>query len=313
MNKKFLITGAAGFVAKHFVEYLQKNSIKASVLGLDIAENVALPIEYKKVNLTNKTEIYSILHDFKPDYIVHFASISSVSQSWKEPVNSFVNNTNIFLNLVDSVRLLNLKTRILSIGSSEEYGNYPKEQMPLKETYQLHPDSPYSVARVSQEMLSKIYADKYGVDIVMSRSFNHIGPGQRDVFVIASFIKQLVEISKGNKEAVLSVGNVDVVRDFLDVRDVVDIYYKILTCGKIGEVYNVCSGNGLQLRKIIALATEELKVQVEICVDKDKIRPIDNMVIIGDNQKIRTEFNWVPKISIEQSIKDIISFWKETV
>ncbi|MGL4982801.1 MAG: NAD-dependent epimerase/dehydratase family protein, partial [Treponemataceae bacterium] len=247
--KRMLITGSGGFVAKHFIDYIQKNAIDINLLGIGLKDEIDIPIAYTQLDLADYTAVTQILKDFEPDYIVHLASVSSVAQSWNAPVASFLNNTNIFLNIVENVRILNLKTRILSVGSSEEYGNYPNEKMPLKEEYELKPNSPYSVARVSQEMLSKIYAKNYNIDIVMSRSFNHIGPGQKDIFVVSSFIRQLVEISFGKREPCLFVGNIEVIRDFLDVRDVVTAYYTLLTSAKKGSIYNVCSGTGVPLLK----------------------------------------------------------------
>ena len=144
-----------------------------------------------------------------------------------------------------------MSARILSVGSSEEYGNYPEDKMPLQENYELYPNNPYAVARVSQELLSKLYASSLGVDIVMTRSFNHIGPRQREAFVISSFVKQLVDIANHKQENKMLVGNTNIVRDFLDVRDVVDAYYKIVTKGIRGRVYNVCSGTGNRLSDII--------------------------------------------------------------
>lgn len=312
MNK-ILITGVNGFVAKYFLDYLLENHIDLDILGIDINLGTTLNINYRQVDLTNRQSIYNVLELFAPDYILHLASISSVSQSWIRPVDSFVNNTNIFLNLVESVRELNLKPRILSIGSSEEYGNYPIENMPLKENYELHPTNPYSVARVSQEMLSKLYADNYGIDLVMTRSFNHMGPGQKDIFVVSSFVKQLVEISQNNTEKVLHIGNVDIVRDFLDVRDVVDAYYKLLLHGRKGQVYNVCSGNGIKLRELISIIARILKTEVKLEIDSSKIRPSDNNVIIGDNSKIKAELNWQPIYSLEQTLADMIEYWKSQI
>ncbi len=314
MTKKFLITGVCGFVARYFIEYLQENNIPAQILGLDIASQCTINAEnfkYKQADLTNKAVLKEILENFEPDYIIHLASISSVSQSWKEPVDSFVNNTNIFLNLAESVRELNLSARILSVGSSEEYGNYPENKMPLREDYELYPNNPYSVARVSQELLSKLYASSLGVDVVMTRSFNHIGPRQRDIFVVPSFVKQLVRIAENKQENKMLVGNTEIIRDFLDVRDVVDAYYKIVTQGVRGEVYNVCSGKGSKLSEIISEVSTLLNITPKIEVDAERFRPADNMIIIGDNSKLKRNLNWRPKYSLTQTLQDMINYWKE--
>lgn len=292
--KKLLITGTAGFVAGYFIEFLKENEIEYDILGLDIVDKLSCDYpsyKYKRINLQDKELIKEVIENFKPDYILHLASISSVSESWSYPVESFVNNTNIFLNIIESIRELQLSTRILSVGSSEEYGNYPSDKMPLKEDYELKPCNPYSVARVSQEMLSKLYADNYGLNIIMTRSFNHIGPRQNDKFVIPSFVKQLLN-AKTTGTLRIDVGNVEIVRDFLDVRDVVEAYHKILIEGKIGEIYNVCSGNGIKLKEIINIIAEQLSITPEIYVDKNRLRPTDNLIIVGDNTKLKSELNW---------------------
>ena len=219
-------------------------------------------------------------------------------------------NTNIFLNLVEQIRLLNLSCRILSVGSSEEYGNIEPDLIPLIETYPTNPISPYAVARVSQEMLSQVYCEGYGLDIILTRSFNHIGPGQKDVFVIPSFAKKLVDIKKGlNNQKSISVGNIEIIRDFVDVRDVVKAYYLLLQKGSKGEIYNICSGKGHSLKSILLLMLETLDLQVEILVDQKLIRPNDNLIIVGSNQKIKELLNWTPEIKIEKSIKDILEYW----
>ena len=182
---KLLITGINGFVAKHFLRFLveQKND-GLSILGLGRANSSfdkedfpSLNITYKQVDLLDKEKVGEIIQQFQPTCLLHLASFSSVGHSWKFPHESFVNNTNIFLNLVDQIRLFDIDCRIISIGSSEEYGNVNAAILPLTEESILNPISPYAVARVSQEMISRIYADGYGMDIVMTRSFNHIGPG----------------------------------------------------------------------------------------------------------------------------------------
>ena len=304
---KYLITGANGFVSRYFIEYLQEQEPKATIYGVDITEGHIKNVQYKQMDLTDRFTVYRLLEEIKPDYIVHLAAMSSVAQSWQDPAKCFINNTSVFLNLADATRELNLKCRILSVGSSEEYGIYNE---PVKENFVLHPKSPYSVARLSQEYLSKLYVDNYRMDIVMTRSFNHIGPRQNPKFVIPSFIEQLVKISIG-EQSEMSVGNVEVIRDFLDVRDVVVAYYKILKESKTREVYNVCSGKGVKLKEIIDLCSNELNIKPKIIVDKAKIRPNEIMFVVGDNSKLKTELNWEPQYTLKNTIKDMINYTLE--
>jgi len=317
MNK-YLITGFSGFVARHFVEYLENHEKPCMVKGIDILRpdfNINhyknVKISFENMDLLSKDRIKHIIDEFQPNYILHLASFSSVAFSWNEPVQSFKNNTNIFLNLVDAVRKLNLlNTRILSIGSSEEYGTVNKEKLPLREDDRLNPVSPYAVARVAQETLSRVYANSYNLDIVMTRSFNHIGPLQNSVFVVSSWAKQLVELKKaGKSRGRMVTGDVSIVRDFTDVRDVVRAYYLLLHNGCKGQVYNVCSGSGFPLKDIIDMMAGQLNVEVEIHIDPRLIRPADNRIIIGSNEKIKQELGWENRIPLEQSLQDIIKYW----
>ncbi len=315
--KKYLITGYSGFVSRHFLEYLDKNETNASIKGLDVQNPEFLHSSYKnirldfeKIDLLDQNRVESIIFNFQPDYIVHLASYSSVAFSWKEPILSFQNNMNIYLNLLESVRKLSQPVRILSIGSSEEYGNVDEKTLPLTEAHIPRPVSPYAVARVSQEMISKVYVDGYGLDIVMTRSFNHVGPFQRDIFVISSFAKQLVEIKKSGKNSgELVTGDTSIVRDFTDVRDVVVAYDLLLKKGKAGEIYNVCSGKGTSLNDVIGSMAKILNLTIHTRVNEKLVRPDDNRIIIGSSEKIRSEVGWDTTISLDQSLADIIKSW----
>jgi GDP-4-dehydro-6-deoxy-D-mannose reductase len=317
--EKFLITGFSGFVSKHFLNLLESNEECASVLGIDLHEPAFtmnrfknISCEFEKLDLLDKDRVQNVMYQFQPDYIIHLASYSSVSFSWRNPILSFQNNTNIFLNILEAVRLHNMQTRILSVGSSDEYGNVDEKTIPLREDYRLNPVSPYAVARVSQEMLSQVYVDGYGFDIVITRSFNHIGPGQNDIFVIPSFAKQLVEgWQKNQKKIKITTGNLSIIRDFLDVRDVVKAYVLLLKKGRSGEVYNVCSGRGISLAEILQIMAAKLMVECEPATDLRLVRPKENMVVTGSNQKIMKETGWSPDIQLETAIEDILSDWKE--
>jgi GDP-4-dehydro-6-deoxy-D-mannose reductase len=318
--EKYLITGFSGFVSKHFIEFLDSLKIPCAVLGIDLYEPVFdfnrflyIGCTFSKVDLLEKEQIENAVSGFRPDYILHLASYSSVAFSWKNPVASFSNNTNIYLNLMEQVRKLNAKCRILSVGSSEEYGNVSADEMPLSESHSLRPVSPYAVARVSQEMLSKIYVDSFSMDIIMTRSFNHVGPGQKDIFVISSFAKQLVEIKTHDIKRELRTGDTTIIRDFLDVRDVVKAYYQLFKKGEKGEIYNVCSGKGITLDKVISFMADILGMKIDVTINPELIRPNDNQIIIGNNEKIKLRTGWQPCIKLEQSLTDIINYWKARI
>jgi GDP-4-dehydro-6-deoxy-D-mannose reductase len=316
MNR-YLITGFSGFVSRHFLQFLEGLQKRVSVLGIDIVQPdfeldrlSHVQLGFEKMDLLDRKGIEKIIFKFQPNYILHLASYSSVAFSWANPVKSFMNNTNIFLDVLEAVRSIDSRMRILSVGSSEEYGDLSRSNKAFREEDVLHPVSPYAVARVSQEMLSNVYAKGYGLDIVMTRSFNHIGPGQKETFVIASFAKRLVEMKKsGLSSPKLMTGDISLIRDFVDVRDVVRAYDGLLKKGRRGEIYNICSGMGHSLAEIIQQMASILEMQVITEVDEKLIRPSDNKVIIGSNEKIMRDIGWMPEICMRRSLEDVIHYW----
>ncbi|MDR7377733.1 GDP-4-dehydro-6-deoxy-D-mannose reductase [Rhodoferax ferrireducens] len=315
--KKYLITGFSGFVGRHFLDYLNSLNEPISVLGIDrdavnfdFNQFGNLECAFKKADLLQSHEWEPLIELFQPDYIVHLASFSSVAFSWVNPIQSFANNTNVFLNLLETVRKVNPRCRILSIGSSEEYGACALDQLPLTEDAKLNPVSPYAVARVSQELLSTVYVDGFGCDIVMTRSFNHIGPGQLDTFVISSFARKLLAIQNGSADAVMLTGDTTIVRDFVDVRDVVRAYDQLLRQGRSGHIYNICSGTGVALKSVIDQMASILGISVVQKIDPQLVRPNDNKAIIGSLKKINDEIGWAPSIPLDTSLRDILNYWR---
>ena len=316
---KILITGIAGFAAKHFLHFLNEQESGSQVMGIynetypefENEKFEGLNISLSKINLLDKGKIAAVIEEFNPEYILHLAGRSSVANSWKFPADSVLDNTSFFLNIAETVRTLKLNCRILSVGSTEEYGN-ANAGLPLKETDCPDPASPYGVARVLQQKLVKIYAESYGVDIVHTRSFNHIGPYQKSEYVIASFAKQIVQQAKlGSTRIELLTGDVNVTRDFSDVRDVVRAYYLLLYKGVKGQTYNVCSGKGYLIKDMIDLFSTIIGEPVFHTTDEKNFRPSENKVIIGSYEKLMNATGWKPKYIIEESLGDIINYWEK--
>lgn len=306
-RKRVLITGANGFVARFLIDALRRRGDET--VGVDLAPQPTGGVDrYYACDLLESNAIRIIIEVERPTHIVHLAAVSSVAKSWAAPVNSFLNNTNVFLNVAEAVRSLGVPTRILSVGSSEEYGGVQVGETPISETHGLRPCSPYAVARVAQEQLSGLYARGYGLDIVMTRSFNQIGPGQPTAFVVPSFVSQLVAArDAGLPTAHVRAGDLGIVRDFLDVRDAVTAYLALLDLGRSSEIYNVCSGRGFRLDEVLRMAADIVGVAVETETDPAFVRPADNPVIIGDNAKIRNETGWSPQHELRASLQDIVA------
>lgn len=312
---KYLITGCYGFVGAYLVRRLAEHDPEAVIVALDRqpapAGFPAVTTSYC-IDLLQLDTFADVLSREQPDCIIHLASFSSVGFSWKDPVVSFSNNTNIFLNVLECVRRACPKTRILSVGSSEEYGIVNADAIPLRETSPLRPVSPYAVARVAQEHLGDVYVRGFGLDIVATRSFNHVGAGQSDQFVISAIGKQFAEIAAG-KRSQLSVGTTDVIRDFLDVRDVVAAYCTLIEHGGKGEVYNVCSGRGVSIAEAIAMFEVITELRPKVITDPDLVRPIENAIVIGSHDKITAAVHWRPTITLEQSLRTVYDYWSERV
>ena len=313
--KKYLITGSSGFVGQHFLGFLEKQSPPAVVLGLDREPPHKrrtfrhLRFSFRSVDWQDFAKVKRILKQFRPDYLLHLASFSSISFSWREPQLSFQNNTAIFLNLLEAVRQLKLTTRILVVGSAEQYGRARAVDLPLRETLPLNPPSPYACAKVAQELLAKIYVQGYGLKIILTRSFNHLGTGQKGAFAIPSFARQLISLKKRHRShGQLLAGNLSSVRDFVDVRDVVRAYDLLLKRGRNGEVYNVCSGAGTPLKEVLEKMAGLCGVKITVKIDPKLIRPTDVAVTVGHPGKIK-KLGWAPTIPLEESLRDVLASW----
>lgn len=314
--ERMLITGFSGFVSRHFLNYLVENNLSYEVLGVDVnppkfaMEDYAptLAMSFEQVNLLDKEAVEDMIATFRPDYILHLASFSSVAYSWQHPADCFMNNTSIFLNVTEALRKHDLcDCRLLSVGSSEEYGDVKKEELPLQEDMPLVPVNPYAVARVSQEMMAKVLADSFGMQIMLTRSFNHMGPFQDERFVIPSFVRRILDIAEsGAKSGEIETGDTSIVRDFVDVRDVVRAYYRLLLDGKAGEVYNICGEKGVSLAEVVDQIADIVGVSVTTRVNPDFVRPGDNQVVIGSAEKIRQDIGWTAEIPLRQTLMDMI-------
>lgn len=312
--KKALIIGAAGFVGEHLIHCL-KNEFSYEVYGtkLDTQEYSSPEAKILNLNILEKKQIDDLLRDVRPDCIFHLAAQSSVALSWANPQLTVDINIKGAVNLFESLRELNFKPRIIVIGSSEEYGTSGAGEGKVDEETLPKPGNIYAATKACQNMLGTIYSKAYDLDIVLVRAFNHIGPRQLDTFVVSDFCKQVAEIEKGLREPVINVGNLSAYRDFTDVRDVVRAYCLLAEKGKKGETYNVGSGEAVQISSILEKIISHSSKKVEIKVDSKKLRPVDVPKIEADVSKIATEVGWKKEISLEETILDVLEWWRKEI
>jgi len=311
--KRVLITGSGGFVGRILVDATADRGFE--VWGADRAPSESFSGERQlSVDLTNETAVGKLLDQAQPDAIVHLAGQASVHRSFEEPIETILNNTLPILYILDRLRAGPGTCRLLTVGSADEYGPVASpDLLPLREEGPVEPNNPYALAKSIQNQYCGGYATLYGLDVVMTRSFNHTGAGQRDTFVLPSFARQVAEIKLGRREPVIRVGNLDVKREFLDVRDVCDAYLALLERGRRGETYNVCSGISYGLRDMLERLCAIAGVEVTIEVDPERLRPVDTPELRGDPAKIESDTEWRAKTPIEDTLRSLVEYWEGVV
>lgn len=310
--KKALIIGAAGFVGNYLASQILSEG-KWSLAATKMKHETLLrdDMEIYDLDLLEPGAASRLIKGYRPDCIFHLAAQSSVAVSWKNPGLTVDVNIKGTLAVLDAVRQLDYKPRVLLIGSGEEYGHVRPEEIPVSEEACPRPGNIYAATKACQNMIGKIYAEAYGMDIMSVRAFNHIGPNQAPLFVVADFCKQVAEIEKGLKEPVIRVGNLTARRDFTDVRDVVRAYTMLMEKGIAGETYNVGSGEAVSieyiLKEILKLSEKEIAVEM----DPAKFRPVDVPVIEADIRKLEECTGWKPEIPLEVTLRETLEYWRK--
>lgn len=296
---KILVTGASGFVGSFFRQVTP----------------CFIPLQHqsREIDLRNAEQIQSAISKIMPDGVVHLAAQTFVPQSFVDARETFEVNFLGTLNLLSALKSVGFSGRLLFVSSGEVYGNVPPERLPVVEEEPLKPRNPYAVSKMAAEGLCYQWSQTEKFQIVMTRSFNHIGPGQSDRFVVSNFARQIVEIKKRTRNPVLQVGDIDVSRDFLDVRDVVRAYQQLLECGDNGESYNVCSGVERTVREILERLLQLSNVEVTVQQEQDRFRRSEQRRMVGSAEKLKKQIPWMPQFDLQDSLNDILNGWEQTL
>jgi GDP-4-dehydro-6-deoxy-D-mannose reductase len=313
---KVLVTGVGGFVGGHLAAFLGAGHPEAELFGIERLRGAAfdLPasVQVLDADLEDARSVEAALETVKPDRIVHLAGQSSVQHSWTDPGGTLRTNVLGFVHLMDALVGLKLAPRVLVVGSADEYGPVAPSELPIREDHPLRPRSPYAVSKAAQGLLALQYT-AWGIPVLVTRTFPHTGPCRGEAFAESSFARQIAEIERGHREPVLRVGNLDAVRDFSDVRDVVRAYWALLDRGAAGEVYNVCSGRGVGIGTLLETLVGMAGVKVEVRVDADRLRPSDIPALVGDPGKLRAATGWEPLLPLERTLADLLADWRSRV
>lgn len=315
---KILITGITGFVGSHLAEYILDLNEGHKVYGLcrwrspkDNLAKIYDKITLADADLTDLGVLIRRLKSIKPDVIFHLAAQSYVATSFDSPNQTLWTNVIGTCNLLEAVRITEIDPIIHVCSSSECYGQVSKADVPIKETCPFRPASPYAVSKVGEDMIALQYWISYGIRTIRTRAFSHTGPRRGDVFVTSSFAKQIAEAELGLREPVIYAGNLDSVRTFCDVRDIVKAYWILVSKCKPGEVYNIGGNRTVKIKEALDILLSFSDKKFEVKVDPKLLRPSDVTLQIPNMDKFRNETGWEPEIPLEKTLQDLLNYWKE--
>ncbi|MGH8434012.1 MAG: GDP-mannose 4,6-dehydratase [Pseudomonas sp.] len=301
MKKRLLVTGLSGFVGRHLQRMLESTQP---------ASEWQLLKQEVSYDLLDSASLITLLAQQKPDAVIHLAGQTFVPEAFRDPARTLQVNLIGTLNLLQALKNSGFSGTFLYVSSGDVYGQVGEPDLPIIETLAPHPRNPYAVSKVSAELLCQQWSYVEPWRIIVARPFNHIGAGQGESFVIPSMARQIIRVRRGLQPAFLDVGDVDVTRDFLDVRDVIQAYLALLEQGRSGEVYNVCSGVELTVRDLITQMANLAGVEVELVQDAARLRRSEQRRVVGCSDKLQKETGWKPGVSITETLQSVLSDWE---
>lgn len=314
MKLKVLITGVEGFAGSHLAQWVldQQAVVHGTVYPSASQRNIEglKNLHVHPLDILDQDRLSSLVKQVKPGYIFHLAGQSNVAASTRLADQTLRTNVMGNFNIIEAVRKNARKPRLLIVGSANEYGKVASKDLPITEQYPLNPDNPYAVSKVCQELMGRYYATHDDLDIVTVRPFNHIGPRQALGFVCSDFAHQLVQIERKEKPPLMEVGNLNVYRDFTDVRDMVRGYWLALAKGKKGGLYNLCSGRYYSIKSLLNSMIAMTGCKVEIKIKAGMIRSNENRYFYGDCSKFQKITKWKTQIPMEETLRDILDYWR---
>ncbi|MEE2637495.1 MAG: GDP-mannose 4,6-dehydratase [Acidobacteriota bacterium] len=322
MRNTILVTGAAGFVGGHLISQLTQEAGETRLVAWRRPRSTkAHPyhpprphrdraVTWQEVNLLDPTAVSDAVASCQPTQVYHCAGVANVGDSWANGYETLRSNVLGTEHLLKALHTLDTTTRVLIPGSALVYG---PSTTAITETDPLGPVSPYGLSKLAQELLGQAAVEQDGMDVILTRSFTHVGPGQTPSYAAASFAQQIANIERGRASPVLSVGNLDARRDLTDVRDTVRAYLTLMACGQPGRPYNVCTGTAYRIDDVLSGLLSMTAVDVAVRPDPQRSRPSDNPLLLGDRTRITKETGWAPKLGLDQTLADLLNYWRRMV
>ena len=306
-----LVTGATGFAGGHLINRLgHSESVVAWVRPGGRPARPEDGVTWQAVDLAASDQVIGAIGEIRPSRIYHLAGAPNVASSWAEPATHLAVNALGTHHLFEAVRRTGSACRVLVVSSAQIYKSSDE---PIDEDAPLGPSNPYGLSKLAQDQLALRVAREDGLDVVVARPFNHIGPGQQPGFAVSSFARQIARIEHHLDAPHIRVGNLEARRDITDVRDVVDAYVRIMADGRTGRAYNVCSGRSWRIRDLLHELLHLSSATIDVAIDPDRFRPNDVPTVQGDGGRARVELGWKPELPVERSLADTLAWWRSEV
>ena len=314
MTMRALVTGVNGFIGSYLPEFLLKKGIETfgTIHDDDLKYIAHLKDKAKliKCDIRDRSMVRKAVKEANPDIILHLAAQSRPDISWVDPAATMETNVMGTVHLFEAVRESKLDPMILVAGSSAEYGLIGKDEPPIREDHPLLPVSPYGVSKVAQTLLAYQYFKNFNMKSIMVRIFGATGP-RKVGDACSDFCRQIVRIERGAAEPVIRVGNLEVKRDLMDIKDALDAFWALMARRKFGEVYNICSSKPIKIGDMLNKLLEISGIKARIEFDLKKLRPTDEPIVVGDNTKIKRDCGWEPRIPFEKTLEDTLNYWRK--
>ncbi len=315
---RILITGITGMVGSHLAEWIVREHPEAQVHGLvrwrSPLDNIAGILDAVRLHdgeLRDLASLIRLLEEVRPEWIFHLAAQSYVSTSFRAPADTLHTNVIGTTNLLEAIRITGQRPRLHVCSSSEVYGQVRPDEVPIRETNEFRPASPYAVSKVGEDMVAQQYFLSYGIDVIRTRMFTHTGPRRGDVFAESAFARQIAEVEAGLRPNPIYVGNLDSVRTFADVRDTVRAYWLLLEKCPAGAVYNIGGERTMLVGEMLEILEGMACCPIEHAVDPALVRPSDVTLQIPETSRFRAATGWAPEIPLETTLRDLLDWQRQ--
>lgn len=312
MNGPILVTGAAGFAGSHLLEHLQTRTPRTEIVAW--ARRLppvvpAWPVRWESIDLTHKEAVRHAITRLRPAAVYHCAGFPHASGGWADAARPLLLNVMLTEYLLDALRRTGTRARVLLIGSATVYAS---SNHPHTEDEPVAPRTPYALSKLAQEQLGLRAGVEDGLDVLVTRPFNHTGPRQLPAFAAPSMARQIAMIERGDAEPVIRVGNLGAQRDLLDVRDVVTAYSALMDRGTAGTMYNIASGIARPIASVLEGLIARARVAVRVEPERARMRADDTPVLVGDSSRLRAATGWAPEIPFERTLDDLLDYWRSS-